>query len=144
MQRDYHIKDIGYIEQDGKNNQELREILSKQPVSVGMKTTWPLNSYSHGVLTEDKLRCSSSNDEVNHGVLLVGYGTVTDEYVNFGSCREYWIVRNSWGPNWGEEGTFKLCADGVGSSETPLGTCLINKYSVWPTMNKDDIVEDEQ
>lgn len=105
-----------------------------------MKTTWPLNSYSHGVVTEEHLNCSDANSEVNHGVLLVGYGKVADdEYVKYGQCKEYWVVRNSWGPNWGINGTFKICADGVGSERTPLGTCLINKYSTWPTMNKDDI-----
>jgi len=34
---------------------------------------------------------------------------------------------------------FRLCADGLGTSSTPLGTCLVNKYAVWPTMDKSDI-----
>lgn len=94
-------------------------------------------------MTENYLHCSNTKNEVNHGVLLVGYGSVTNEQVHYGQCKDYWIVRNSWGPNWGENGFFKLCADGVGSSETPMGTCLINKYATWPTMNKDDIIPDE-
>ena len=56
-----------------------------------------------------------------------------------GECENYWVIRNSWGGSWGEEGFFKLCADNVGSDKTPLGTCLINKYAVWPTMNPNDI-----
>jgi len=36
----------------------------------------------------------------------------------------------------------KLCSDGLGSKDTPLGTCLVNKYAVWPTMDKNDIDPD--
>ena len=101
-------------------------------------------------MTERHLRCSDKNVEVNHGVLLVGYGSrgdgasnASEEHVDNGKCNDYWIVRNSWGGNWGEEGFFKLCADGLGSDETPLGTCLINKYATWPTMDMADIDPDE-
>jgi len=40
----------------------------------------------------------SSDATINHAVLLVGYGVddVTDE--------KYYKVRNSWGPNFGEDG----------------------------------------
>ena len=105
-----------------------------------------MNHYHDGVLTEKYLRCSDADNEVNHGVLLVGYGHVgdssgSDSGVNKGKCIDYWIVRNSWGSSWGQEGFFKMCADGVGSQETPLGTCLINKYATWPTMDINDVEE---
>jgi len=37
--------------------------------------------YSKGIMTEKYLECSDPNLEVNHGVLLVGYGEVADENV---------------------------------------------------------------
>jgi len=100
--------------------------------------------YSSGILTENYLRCSDSDKEVNHGVLLVGYGSTDDsshetDRAKGSKCTNYWIVRNSWGKNWGHDGFFKLCADGLGDKSTPLGTCLINKYATWPTMDKKDI-----
>ena len=37
----------------------------------------------------------------NHAVLLVGYGFDKD------SKEKYWIVQNSWGEEWGEDGYFR-------------------------------------
>jgi Papain family cysteine protease len=95
-----------------------------------------LAHYKEGVVTEDYMGCSSPNNEVNHSVTVVGYGKV--EYGNKvrAWCSEYWLVRNSWGTNWGEQGFFRVCMDGVGDKKTPLGTCLINKYAAYPTMGE--------
>lgn len=93
-------------------------------------------------MTERFLGCSDSSREVNHGVIIIGYGRTNklwDKVINGDECKDYWILRNSWGTSWGEGGFFRLCADGAGSGDTPLGTCLINKYAVWPTMDKNDI-----
>ena len=52
-------------------------------------------------------RCDPT--ELDHAVLLVGYGT--DDL-------DYWTVKNSWGENWGEDGYFRIERGG--------GTCGIN------------------
>jgi hypothetical protein len=94
-----------------------------------------LSKYKNGIVTEDFLKCSSPTREVNHGVLLVGYGTVQKTDRVRGFCHEFWIIRNSWGANWGEEGFFRLCMDGLGDKDKPFGTCLVNKYATWPNLD---------
>jgi cathepsin F len=55
-----------------------------------------------------------SKDYLDHAVLLVGYGKDDDG----GSGKDYWIVKNSWGTKWGEEGYFRI--------ERGVGACGIN------------------
>merc|ERR1712166_453557 len=99
-----------------------------------------MSSYNSGIMTEKFLHCSDTRNEVNHGIVIVGYGTRTNDRVyGNASCEDYFIIRNSWGSHWGERGFFKLCADGLGSTQTPLGTCLLNKYATWPTMDVNDV-----
>ena len=41
-------------------------------------------------------RCNQTNPTIDHVVQLVGYGS--------DSTGDYWIIRNSWAPIWGENG----------------------------------------
>lgn len=45
---------------------------------------------------------------INHGVLLVGYGSHGFSILRLG-YRPYWIIKNSWGKHWGERGYYRLC-----------------------------------
>lgn len=76
------------------------------PVSVAYQVSPNFRLYSHGVYdswnaTTNKTECRSSPSDVNHAVVMVGYGTTNDE-----KAIPFHIVRNSWGNTWGMEGYF--------------------------------------
>ena len=56
--------------------------------------------YKNGIYRTDE--CGSGPMDVNHAVLAVGYGY--DEE----SGMHYYIVKNSWGTRWGDQGYFKI------------------------------------
>ncbi|XP_059460309.1 cysteine protease RD19A-like [Corylus avellana] len=45
---------------------------------------------------------------LDHGVLLVGYGTSGYAPVRMKE-KPYWVIKNSWGEHWGESGFYKIC-----------------------------------
>ncbi|XP_030443235.2 probable cysteine protease RD19B [Syzygium oleosum] len=45
---------------------------------------------------------------LDHGVLLVGYGSAGYSPIRMKE-KPYWIIKNSWGENWGENGFYKIC-----------------------------------
>ena len=66
--------------------------------------------------------------EVNHAITIVGYGK-SDRI----DCDDYWLVKNSWGTQWGDHGHFKFCADRNGKSEI-FGGCQIASFIMWPSL----------
>ena len=59
----------------------------------------------------------NQNMGLNHAVVVVGYGTDDKD-------GDYWVVRNSWGSGWGEEGYIRLRREAkaqCGVNYTPEG-----------------------
>ena len=78
------------------------------PLAIALNAD-ALQFYSGGILDVDGWICDPSG--INHAVNLVGYGVDT---------KDYWIVRNSWGKNWGEDGYFRIARG--------KATCGVNYY----------------
>lgn len=60
--------------------------------------------------------------ELDHGVAIVGYGTTLDG-------TKYWIVRNSWGPDWGEKGYIRM-KRGIASKGGLCGIAMEPSYPI--------------
>jgi cathepsin L len=83
---------VGGYKDIGTNDADLAAAIAEGPVSVGVAANDYWQSYSGGVVTIDEC----PNGQLDHGVVAVGYSP------------DYWIVRNSWGPSWGESGYIRL------------------------------------
>jgi C1A family cysteine protease len=97
----------------------LKAAVAKQPVAVAIEAdTKYFQSYSGGVLTS-----SSCGTSLDHGVLAVGYGEENGQ--------KYWLVKNSWGTSWGEQGYVKI---GRSDSTNDAGICGIAMDPSFPTV----------
>jgi C1A family cysteine protease len=98
------------IDVTSMNELHLKEAVSRGPVSVAIEAdTLVFQLYSGGVI--DNVKCGTNLD---HGVLVVGYGEEDG--------KQYWIVKNSWGPHWGDNGYVKIARSD--NTNTP-GMCGI-------------------
>jgi cathepsin L len=80
------------------NQQEplMDAIANIGPIAISVDaSSW--HFYDSGVFDG----CNQTNPDIDHAVQLVGYGT--DDKLG-----DYWIVRNSWSPKWGEKGYIRV------------------------------------
>jgi len=103
----------GYKDVPENDETALLSAVAGQPVSVAIEADQEVfQFYSDGVL--DSADCGTNLD---HGVLVVGYGTDAGQ--------DYWIVKNSWGSSWGENGYIRLARN--------KNTCGIAMSASYPT-----------
>jgi len=93
----------GFVDIPEGNETALQEALAFQgPVSVAIDASLQsFQFYLTGVYSD--VRCSSEN--LDHGVLAVGYGIANDPVRG---RQEYYIVKNSWSAAWGDQGYIKI------------------------------------
>jgi len=88
-----------YTDVPSGQEDQLMPAITKGPVSVAIEADQScFQFYSSGVLNNP-----ACGEQLDHGVLLVGYGTQ--------GSTNYWKVKNSWGASWGESGYIRMIRD---------------------------------
>jgi len=78
-----------------EDEEKMKRVLYKKgPIAAGLNARY-LQFHDGGI--HNAPQC---NDDINHAILIVGYGE--DNGI------PYWIIKNQWGPSWGDNGFFKL------------------------------------
>lgn len=103
----------GYVDVAPKDVNALMSAVAQQPVAVAIQANQlAFQTYKSGVLT------GSCGTNLDHGVLVVGYGSENGV--------DFWKVKNSWGPNWGEGGYIRI-------ERSSLDKCGILDAPSYPT-----------
>ncbi|THU44940.1 hypothetical protein C4D60_Mb02t12670 [Musa balbisiana] len=112
----------GYEDVPVNDEDALLRAVANQPVSAAIEASGrDFQFYSEGVFT------GSCGTELDHGVAIVGYGTSKDGM-------KYWIVKNSWGPEWGEEGSVRM-QRGISACEGLCGIAMEASYPLKTSPN---------
>ena len=110
--RKYFIKEFGSV--SGVDDMK-KEIYLRGPIACGIDAD-PVENYTGGIV-------NTTSNNINHIISVVGWDV--DPMTN----TEFWIVRNSWGTYWGEDGWFRV--------QTGLNSLGIETMCNWavPSLN---------
>jgi C1A family cysteine protease/chitodextrinase/putative hemolysin len=91
-------------------------IMTYGVVDAAVYVTTSFQGYSGGVWSDSNNGCSNgAYTTTNHAISLVGWGNDATE-------GDYWILRNSWGPTWGENGYMRIA---VNSAAVDCAVCYM-------------------
>ena len=91
----YTISKWGYIRRDAgiPSVKEMKEAIAKYgAVAATVKVTPAFQAYKSGIF--DEHAAVSAPNDVNHAITIVGWD----------DSKQAYLIKNSWGPNWGEKG----------------------------------------
>ncbi|MGD8921995.1 MAG: C1 family peptidase [Candidatus Zixiibacteriota bacterium] len=125
--RQYYIEDWAYLteREDLPSISSIKQaIMEYGPVSVAVCVTSSFQGYIGGVYND----CSAGLR--NHAVVLVGWDD------NQGT-NGVWFMRNSWGPDWGEDGYMRI---EYNCSSIGFGACFIEYMPQDPDIDQDGVL----
>uniref|UniRef100_A0A7S0Q0C6 Peptidase C1A papain C-terminal domain-containing protein n=1 Tax=Coccolithus braarudii TaxID=221442 RepID=A0A7S0Q0C6_9EUKA len=92
------VKVSGYVKLAANSAPELEAALfSMGPIAVNVAANW--RNYGGGIFSGG---CTAINCVLDHVVVATGYAKPS------ASSEGYWLIRNSWGASWGEDGYIRL------------------------------------
>ncbi|XP_052167407.1 ervatamin-B-like [Oryza glaberrima] len=109
-----------------RSEASLQNAAAAQPVAVSIEAGGDnFQHYRKGVYD------GPCGTRLNHGVTVVGYGQEEAPADGGAAGDKYWIIKNSWGKNWGDQGYIKMKKDVAGK---PEGLCGIAIRPSFPLM----------
>jgi cathepsin C len=102
MARAWKYKYIGGFYGATNEKAMRRDLFDHGPLAVCFQVGLGFGNYKGGIFRQEAaLPRQNHFGRVNHAVLITGYGETK-------SGHKYWVVKNSWGKHWGENGYFKI------------------------------------
>jgi C1A family cysteine protease len=118
---DFHTEGKGWVQVEQNNVQAIKEAVNSVPVTVALDASGSaFQLYSGGVYDNSTSCAQDSND---HATGIIGWTTVDGV--------DCWIMRNSWGTTWGDEGYMYVKITG-----DDAGVCGIQTDIQYPSLAK--------
>merc|ERR1719203_818213 len=93
----------GWKQVSTNEDQIAAALMQYGPLAIGINAG-PMQFYFGGISDPWSIFCNPQ--ALDHGVAIVGFGVSPAGVIL--SSKKYWIIRNSWGPSWGEKGYYRI------------------------------------
>jgi C1A family cysteine protease len=106
----------GWKQVPGTEAEMQKAVATVGPIAAAIDANTNLQNYKKGVY--DDATCTQ---QVNHAITVVGYGR------DLTTGKDYWLVKNSWGTTWGEQGYVRMVRN-------KGNQCAIGSYGYYPVV----------